>query len=117
MEKSSEKTVLSGAKNSFAYSRPKESKLSLSYMARRTFSSGTHRQAYWDGWRHRPEWDSLYAPLLVTLAAAFEPISLDTLKTWANAQEGPFPLRRLLKEDWVPSSMNKTEPIVSTIPA
>ena len=55
---------------------------------------------YWAGWRHHPKWDTLYAPVLATLAAAFEPISLDTLQAWANVEEGLFPLRRLLKEDW-----------------
>ncbi len=55
---------------------------------------------YWCNWREQPQWDELYAPLLLTLAAAFEPLPLSTLKQWANVKIEDYRLRRLLKEEW-----------------
>src|SRR6266487_352168 len=55
---------------------------------------------FWERLRQDPEWDSLYAPVLTTLGAAYEPISLLTLKEWANVHVSTFDLQRLLKEDW-----------------
>lgn len=55
---------------------------------------------YWNRWRERPEWDTLYAPLLVTLAASFEPVPLPQLKRWAGVQASDYTVRRLLREDW-----------------
>jgi tetratricopeptide (TPR) repeat protein len=55
---------------------------------------------FWDRWRESPEWDRLYAPVLATLTATFEPIPLHLLKEWAQVDMGLFELRRLLKEQW-----------------
>lgn len=55
---------------------------------------------FWERLRQGPEWDSLYAPVLTTLGAVYEPISLLTLKEWANVHVSTFDLQRLLKEEW-----------------
>ncbi len=55
---------------------------------------------YWGRWSKRSDWDSVCAPVLTTLAAAQEPISLTTLKRWGGIQVSDYELRRLLKQDW-----------------
>ncbi len=55
---------------------------------------------FWGRWSKRSNWDTVYAPVLTTLAAAQEPISLPTLKRWAAIQTSDYELRRLLKQDW-----------------
>lgn len=42
----------------------------------------------------------LYAPLLVTLAAAQEAITVDKLIEWAGIQTSPGEVTRLLSESW-----------------
>ncbi len=64
--------------------------------------------AYWGDWRagrnHRgkgeSEWYALYLPLLTTLAAAQEPIPLDTLIKWAGVNVMQYQVRNLLREQW-----------------
>lgn len=65
--------------------------------------------AYWGDWRagrnHRGkgenEWYALYLPLLTTLAAAQEPIPLDTLIAWAGVNATTqYQVRNLLREQW-----------------
>jgi hypothetical protein len=64
--------------------------------------------AYWGDWRagrnHRgkgeDEWYALYLPLLATLAAAQEPIPLDTLIAWAGVIATQYQVRNLLREQW-----------------
>lgn len=64
--------------------------------------------AYWGDWRagrnHRgkgkDEWYGLYLPLLTTLAAAQEPIPLDTLSAWAGVNATQYQVRNLLREQW-----------------
>ena len=63
---------------------------------------------YWGDWREgrngRGEgparWDTLYAPLLATLAAAQEPVDLERLMAWAGVDAAPYEVRRLLGETW-----------------
>ncbi|TAH48544.1 MAG: ATP-binding protein, partial [Chloroflexota bacterium] len=64
--------------------------------------------AYWGDWRAgrnqrgkgESEWYALYLPLLTTLAAAQEPIPLDTLIAWAGVNESQYRVRNLLREQW-----------------
>lgn len=64
--------------------------------------------AYWGDWRagrnHRgtgeSEWYALYLSLLTTLAAAQEPIPLDTLITWAGVNGTQYQVRNLVREQW-----------------
>ncbi|MFZ5857189.1 MAG: AAA family ATPase [Chloroflexota bacterium] len=61
---------------------------------------------YWDAWRTgkrgkgEEAWDELYAPLLTTLAAAQEAISVDWLIQWADVTAKPREVTRLLTEHW-----------------
>jgi hypothetical protein len=61
---------------------------------------------YWDSWRtgkrgkSEEAWDELYAPLLTTLAAAQEAITVETLIQWANVTVTPREVTRLLTEHW-----------------
>lgn len=63
---------------------------------------------YWGDWRagrnHRgkgeSEWYALYLPLLSTLAAAQEPVPLDTLIAWAGVNTTQYQVRNLLREQW-----------------
>jgi hypothetical protein len=58
---------------------------------------------YWNRWRdgdNWDKWDTLYAPLLATLAGAMEPVPLSYLKTWAGVQASDYTLRHLLREEW-----------------
>ncbi len=63
---------------------------------------------YWGDWREGrrgrdPDgtaWDELYAPLLTTLAAAREPVSIEQLINWAGVGANPRPVQRLLRETW-----------------
>ncbi|MCS6964817.1 MAG: ATP-binding protein, partial [Thermoflexus sp.] len=56
---------------------------------------------YWRRWRQKPEWDMAYAPLLSVLAAAREPVPLETLARWAGLK-ADYSLKRLLTESWSP---------------
>ncbi len=63
---------------------------------------------YWGDWREGrngrgegpAQWDALYAPLLATLAAAQEPVSLQDLTSWSGVDAPPYVVERLLKEAW-----------------
>lgn len=61
---------------------------------------------YWDNWRSgrkgsdATKWDSLYAPLLATLAAAQEAITVEKLIEWAGVQTTQSEVTRLLNESW-----------------
>lgn len=63
---------------------------------------------YWDDWRNgrrgRGEgphkWDELYAPLLTTLAAAQEPITIEQLVEWSGVEANPREVKRLLIDSW-----------------
>jgi hypothetical protein len=61
---------------------------------------------YWDNWRSgrkgsdATKWDNLYAPLLATLAAAQEAITVEKLIEWAGVQTSPNEVTRLLSELW-----------------
>ncbi len=61
---------------------------------------------YWDAWRTgkrgkgEEAWDELYAPLLTTLAAAQEAITIETLIQWAGVTVTPREVTRLLSEAW-----------------
>src|SRR5205823_5920440 len=59
---------------------------------------------YWRRWRDTDEeqWDTQYLPLLTTLAAAQESISIEYLAEWANVHMAEQRLRRLLNEKWRP---------------
>ena len=61
---------------------------------------------YWDTWRTgkrgkgEEAWDELYVPLLTTLAAAQEAITIETLIQWAGVTAKPREATRLLTEHW-----------------
>lgn len=59
---------------------------------------------YWERWREEDEdkWDEMYLPLLTTLAAAQEAITIKRLTEWAEVKMPMRRLRRLLKEQWRP---------------
>jgi AAA ATPase domain len=60
----------------------------------------TYYVAHWARWREDPAWDALYAPLLVTLGAAFDPLPLPVLKRWAGVAASDYQLRRILRDKW-----------------
>jgi hypothetical protein len=60
--------------------------------------------------RHALKWDSVYAPMLVTLVAAREPISLDCLIEWSGVQVSRQEVRRLLREEWRPFIRERYDP-------
>ncbi|MCL6542546.1 MAG: AAA family ATPase, partial [Roseiflexus sp.] len=55
---------------------------------------------YWGRWRREKEWDHFYAPLLATLTAIREAVSLEQLRRLAGLDVEEYPLRRLLQEKW-----------------
>ncbi len=61
---------------------------------------------YWDAWRTgkrgkgEAAWDDLYTPLLTTLAAAQEAITIKALTQWAAVTVTPHEVTRLLTEHW-----------------
>lgn len=55
---------------------------------------------YWSRWREKPEWDALYAPLLATLGAAFEPRTAAELIRWSGVTASLYQVERLLREEW-----------------
>lgn len=59
---------------------------------------------YWARWRENDQWQwyESYLPLLATLAAAQESISVEKLKVWTSSRMPEKMLRRLLKEQWRP---------------
>ncbi|MEZ4868835.1 MAG: effector-associated domain EAD1-containing protein [Caldilineaceae bacterium] len=59
---------------------------------------------YWRRWREADEeqWDAIYLPLLTTLAAAQESLSLQQLIKWSGAKITERNLRRLLEREWRP---------------
>jgi hypothetical protein len=56
--------------------------------------------AYWQRWRDRDDWHPVYAPVLTTLAAAFEPLTTTQLAEWSGAKVQRHALQRLLREHW-----------------
>jgi hypothetical protein len=62
---------------------------------------GGYYTQYWQRWRNDIlKWDTLYAPLLATLAAAREAISLDQLIQWAGVTEIRYLVQRLIDDNW-----------------
>jgi hypothetical protein len=58
---------------------------------------------YWRQWREDADkWYKTYLPLLTTLAAARESVTLEQLSDWADVQEPVQRLDRLLSEQWRP---------------
>ncbi len=56
---------------------------------------------YWSRLRQEQDaWDDRYAPLLTTLGAAQEPVSVEQLMAWAGVRASPDSVRRLLREAW-----------------
>ncbi len=55
---------------------------------------------YWGRWRREKKWDHFYAPLLATLTAIREAVSLEQLRRLAGLDVEEYPLRRLLQEKW-----------------
>ncbi len=63
---------------------------------------------YWNDWREgkngrgdgEQKWDTLYAPLLSTLATAQEPITIEQAIAWAGIQASKREVFRLLNENW-----------------
>ncbi|HLZ57654.1 MAG TPA: hypothetical protein VKR06_11955, partial [Ktedonosporobacter sp.] len=56
----------------------------------------------WNHWRTSSEWDTLYAPVLGTLAVTFarDSITAEMLKQWAGVSCSTYELRRRLREEW-----------------
>lgn len=58
---------------------------------------------FWQGWRKNGnEWNRTYLPLLATLAAAQEDLTIDRLVSWAGLADQKAMIERLLKEQWRP---------------
>ena len=59
---------------------------------------------FWRRWRDEDEtkWYEVYLPLLTTLAAAQEAISLERLLEWSDVNSPKLSIRRLLAERWRP---------------
>ncbi len=63
---------------------------------------------YWDDWRYgrkgrgkgEEAWNNLYSPLLTTLAAAQEAITVEQLIKWSNAKASPREVTHLLNQSW-----------------
>lgn len=56
---------------------------------------------YWGRWREDVEkWDLLYAPLLGTLAAAQDALTVERLLLWAGVGDRLYAVRRLLDDRW-----------------
>lgn len=62
---------------------------------------------YWHKWRIKnqrgeilPKWNNLYAPLLSTLAAAQDAITVERLTQWAQVKAKPDEVKTLLSESW-----------------
>ncbi|MBC7879597.1 MAG: ATP-binding protein [Anaerolineales bacterium] len=63
---------------------------------------------YWDDWRYghkgrgkgEEAWNSLYSPLLTTLAAAQEAITVEQLIQWSNVKASPREVAHLLNLSW-----------------
>jgi hypothetical protein len=63
---------------------------------------------YWGDWSEGrngrgegfAKWNALYAPLLATLAAAQEPVSVEQLVAWLGTSAASFEVQRLLKQSW-----------------
>jgi hypothetical protein len=63
---------------------------------------------FWDDWRNGrkgrgegpKKWDELYAPLLTTLSAAQEPLTVENLMVWSNVKATTREIERLLQEAW-----------------
>jgi hypothetical protein len=70
---------------------------------------------YWDNWRSgrkgidSSKWDSLYAPLLATLAAAQQAVAIETLIEWSDVQANSSEAKRLLDESWSAFIVKKEE--------
>ncbi len=63
---------------------------------------------YWGDWSEGrngrgdgpAKWDTVYAPLLATLAAAQLPIDLNLLLAWSKVQTTKYEVERLLRRNW-----------------
>ncbi|WKZ39691.1 MAG: AAA family ATPase [Anaerolineales bacterium] len=63
---------------------------------------------HWNDWREGrnghgegpQKWDELYAPLLTTLAAAQEPVTIEQIMKWSGVQTRQREVLRLLNEHW-----------------
>jgi hypothetical protein len=63
---------------------------------------------YWDDWRHgrkgrgegAKKWNVAYAPLLATLAAAQEQLTIENIIQWSQVNASQHEVRRLFQEDW-----------------
>lgn len=56
----------------------------------------------WRRWCKKREWLRIYLPLLATLAAAREGLTIDRLARWAGLPKEKQKISRLLNEDWRP---------------
>jgi hypothetical protein len=80
-------------------------------------SLANHYAAYAAQWRNPDvtRWDTLYAPLFTTLAAAREPINLDQLIEWAGVTAPRSEVKRLLREAWRPFIFENEHPQAGTV--
>ncbi len=68
-------------------------------------------------WRAKDahRWETLYAPLFATLAAAQEPITLDQLMEWAGVNAPQSEVKRLLREACRPFILEREDPQRGTV--
>jgi hypothetical protein len=80
-------------------------------------SLANYYAAYAATWRDKDaqKWDTLYAPVFVTLVAAREPITLDRLIEWSGVSASRQEVRRLLREEWRPWVVERQDPIKGTL--
>ena len=80
-------------------------------------SLANYYAAYAATWRDKDaqKWDTLYAPVFVTLVAAREPVTLDRLIEWSGVSASRQEVRRLLREDWRPWVAEQHDPIRGTL--
>ena len=55
---------------------------------------------FWSEWRELPAWPHTYRPLVATLGASAEPLTLETLTRWSGTATSVEDVRRLLREEW-----------------
>jgi trypsin-like peptidase len=55
---------------------------------------------FWSEWREFPAWTDTYRPLLATLGASAEPLTVETLTRWSETTISAEDVRRLLREKW-----------------
>jgi hypothetical protein len=80
-------------------------------------SLANYYAAYAATWRDKDaqKWDTLYAPVFVTLVAAREPVTLDRLIEWSWVSASRQEVRRLLREDWRPWVVEQHDPMRGTL--